>query len=97
MRAEYETIDSSGLILQIDCPDLAMGRHIKFRGTPDEEFVRNAEMQVEAMNHALANVPADRVRFHVCWGNYEGPHTHDIPAREDSAGASESEADGHAD
>jgi 5-methyltetrahydropteroyltriglutamate--homocysteine methyltransferase len=79
MRTEYETIVNSGLILQIDCPDLAMGRHIKFRGTPDEEFVRNAEMQVEAMNHALANVPADRVRFHVCWGNYEGPHTHDIP------------------
>ncbi|MGA2714829.1 MAG: cobalamin-independent methionine synthase II family protein [Bryobacteraceae bacterium] len=79
MRTEYETIINAGLILQIDCPDLAMGRHIKFRGTPDEEFVRNAEMQVEAMNHALANVPADRVRFHVCWGNYEGPHTHDIP------------------
>ncbi len=79
MRAEYEAIAGSGLILQIDCPDLAMGRHIKFRGTPDEEFVRNAEMQVDAMNHALANVPADRVRFHVCWGNYEGPHIHDIP------------------
>jgi 5-methyltetrahydropteroyltriglutamate--homocysteine methyltransferase len=79
MRTEYETIVGSGLILQIDCPDLAMGRHIKFRGTSDDEFVRNAEMQVEAMNHALANVPADRVRFHVCWGNYEGPHVHDIP------------------
>lgn len=79
MRTEYETIVNSGLILQIDCPDLAMGRHIKFRGFSDEEFVRNAGLQIDALNHALANVPADRVRFHVCWGNYEGPHVHDIP------------------
>jgi 5-methyltetrahydropteroyltriglutamate--homocysteine methyltransferase len=56
-----------------------MGRHIRFRNADDDEFVRNAALQVEAMNHALANVPADRVRFHVCWGNYEGPHTRDIP------------------
>ncbi|PWU05146.1 MAG: epoxyalkane--coenzyme M transferase [Terriglobia bacterium] len=79
MREEYETIVKSGLILQIDCPDLAMGRHIRFRNADDDEFVRNAELQIEAMNHALANVPADRVRFHVCWGNYEGPHNRDIP------------------
>src|SRR5579885_1313457 len=79
MREEYETIVKSGLILQIDCPDLAMGRHIRFRGVDDDEFVRNAALQVEAMNHALAHVPADRVRFHVCWGNYEGPHHRDIP------------------
>jgi 5-methyltetrahydropteroyltriglutamate--homocysteine methyltransferase len=79
MREEYETIVKAGLILQIDCPDLAMGRHIRFRDADDDEFVRNAAIQVEAMNHALANVPADRVRFHVCWGNYEGPHTRDIP------------------
>ncbi len=79
MREEYETIVKSGLVLQIDCPDLAMGRHIRFRNADDDEFVRNAALQVEAMNHALANVPADRVRFHVCWGNYEGPHTRDIP------------------
>ena len=79
MREEYETIVKAGLILQIDCPDLAMGRHIRFRGVDDAEFVRNAELQVAAMNHALANVPADRVRFHVCWGNYEGPHHRDIP------------------
>jgi len=79
MRSEYETIVNSGLLLQLDCPDLAMGRHIKFRGVDDDEFVRNAELQVGAMNHALANVPADRIRFHVCWGNYEGPHTRDIP------------------
>ena len=79
MRPEYEAIVSSGLLLQLDCPDLAMGRHIKFRGVDDDEFLRNAALQVEAMNHALVNIPADRVRLHVCWGNYEGPHTHDIP------------------
>lgn len=79
MRTEYETIVDAGLFLQLDCPDLAMGRHIKFRGVDDDEFVRNAELQVAAMNHALANIPADRARFHVCWGNYEGPHTRDIP------------------
>ena len=79
MREEYEAIVKAGLILQIDCPDLAMGRHIRFRNADDDEFVRNAALQVEAMNHALVNVPADRVRFHVCWGNYEGPHTRDIP------------------
>ena len=79
MREEYEAIVNAGLILQIDCPDLAMGRHIRFRGVDDDEFVRNAALQVEAMNHALAHVKADRVRFHVCWGNYEGPHHRDIP------------------
>jgi 5-methyltetrahydropteroyltriglutamate--homocysteine methyltransferase len=79
MRSEYETIVKAGLILSVDCPDLAMGRHIKFRGVDDDEFVRNAELQVTALNHALANVPADRTRLHVCWGNYEGPHTRDIP------------------
>ena len=67
MRTEYETIVNSGLILSVDCPDLAMGRHIRFRGVDDDEFVRNAALQVEAMNHALVNVPADRVRFHICW------------------------------
>jgi 5-methyltetrahydropteroyltriglutamate--homocysteine methyltransferase len=79
MRAEYETIVESGLLLQVDCPDLGMGRHITFRDADDSEFLRNAEIQVEALNHALANVPADRVRLHVCWGNYEGPHHRDIP------------------
>ena len=78
MRSEYETIVNAGLLLSVDCPDLAMGRHIKFRGVDDDEFLKNAELQVEAMNHALANVPADRTRMHVCWGNYEGPHTRDI-------------------
>jgi 5-methyltetrahydropteroyltriglutamate--homocysteine methyltransferase len=79
MRTEYETIVDAGLLLQIDSPDLAMGRHIKFRDVDDATFVHHAELQIEALNHALHNVPADRVRMHVCWGNYEGPHTHDIP------------------
>jgi len=78
MREEYEMIVKSGLLLQLDCPDLAMGRHTRFKTLTDEEFLRNAEMQVEALNHALANVPADRVRLHVCWGNYEGSHVHDM-------------------
>lgn len=78
MQAEYEMIVKSGLLLQLDCPDLAMGRHTRFKKLSDDEFLRNAEMQVEALNHALANVPADRVRLHVCWGNYEGSHVHDM-------------------
>ncbi|MGD0133446.1 MAG: cobalamin-independent methionine synthase II family protein [Bryobacteraceae bacterium] len=79
MRSEYETIVNSGLLLQVDCPDLAMGRHSRFRDMTDDEFLRAAAVQVEALNHALANVPPDRVRMHVCWGNYQGPHTHDLP------------------
>jgi 5-methyltetrahydropteroyltriglutamate--homocysteine methyltransferase len=79
MRSEYESIVEAGLLLQVDCPDLGMGRHITFRDVDDNEFVRNAAIQVEALNHALANVPSDRVRLHICWGNYEGPHTRDIP------------------
>jgi 5-methyltetrahydropteroyltriglutamate--homocysteine methyltransferase len=79
MRAEYEAIVGAGLLLQVDCPDLAMGRHVRFRDASDEEFLRNAAIQVEALNHALENVPADRTRMHMCWGNYEGPHTRDIP------------------
>jgi 5-methyltetrahydropteroyltriglutamate--homocysteine methyltransferase len=82
MRPEYEAIIAAGLLLQIDSPDLAMGRHIKFRDVDNATFLANAALQVEALNHALANVPADRVRMHVCWGNYEGPHHHDIPLRQ---------------
>ena len=78
MRAEYEMITGAGLILQIDAPDLAMGRHIRFRDVDDAEFLRNAALQVDALNHALRNVPAESARMHICWGNYEGPHTHDI-------------------
>jgi 5-methyltetrahydropteroyltriglutamate--homocysteine methyltransferase len=79
MRVEYRTIVNAGLLLQVDCPDLGMGRHIKFRDANDDEFLRNAAMNVEALNHALSDIPADRVRMHICWGNYEGPHTRDIP------------------
>jgi 5-methyltetrahydropteroyltriglutamate--homocysteine methyltransferase len=78
MATEYEAIIAAGLDLQIDAPDLAMGRHIRFRDADDQEFLRNAHMQVEALNHALRNVPAERTRMHICWGNYEGPHHHDI-------------------
>ena len=78
MATEYEAIVAAGLDLQIDAPDLAMGRHIKFRDVDDQEFLRNANLQVEALNHALRNVPAERIRMHVCWGNYEGPHHYDI-------------------
>lgn len=81
MQTEYETIVNSGLILSIDCPDLAMGRHSRFKNLTDEEFLRYAELQVEAINHALTNVSADRVRMHVCWGNYEGSHIHDMDCR----------------
>jgi 5-methyltetrahydropteroyltriglutamate--homocysteine methyltransferase len=79
MKVEYEMITGAGIILQIDAPDLAMGRHIRFRDESDDDFVGHAERQVEALNYALQNVPADMVRMHLCWGNYEGPHTHDVP------------------
>jgi 5-methyltetrahydropteroyltriglutamate--homocysteine methyltransferase len=78
MREEYEMIVKSGLLLQLDCPDLAMGRHTRFKDLSDDEFLGYAELQVEALNHALANVPADRVRLHICWGNYQGTHINDM-------------------
>ncbi len=78
MKTEYETIVAAGITLQIDAPDLAMGRHIMYRDRSDEEFAASAERHVEAINRALRDVPADSVRLHVCWGNYEGPHHLDI-------------------
>ena len=78
MRDEYAAIVAAGFVLQIDCPDLAMSRHAAFQHLSDAEFLKRAAFHVEALNHALTNVPSDRVRVHVCWGNYEGPHTHDI-------------------
>lgn len=78
MREEYETIVAAGLDLQLDCPDLALSRHMLFTDLSDAEFVKIAESHVEALNHALENVPQDRVRVHICWGNYEGPHVCDI-------------------
>ncbi|HEY2679039.1 MAG TPA: cobalamin-independent methionine synthase II family protein, partial [Steroidobacteraceae bacterium] len=79
MRVEYETIVQAGIILQIDAPDLAMGRHTMYRDRSLEEFEVLAARHIEVLNHALRNVPGDRVRMHVCWGNYEGPHHHDVP------------------
>ncbi len=79
LAVEYEAIVRSGIILQIDAPDLAMGRHTMYRDRTVEEFEVLAARHIEVLNHALRNVPADRVRMHVCWGNYEGPHHHDIP------------------
>ncbi len=78
MKAEYETIVEAGLDLQLDCPDLALSRHMLFADLSDEDFVKVAESHVEALNHALRNVPQERVRVHICWGNYEGPHVCDI-------------------
>ncbi len=79
MRHEYETVAKAGLVLQIDCPDLAMGRHIQFAGLGLDEFRKQAQLNVEALNHATKNIAPDRLRLHVCWGNYEGPHHCDVP------------------
>src|SRR6056297_1115172 len=79
MKEEYQTIVASGLDLQLDCPDLALSRHMLFNDLSDAEFVKVAASHVEALNHALADVPEDKVRIHICWGNYEGPHVCDIP------------------
>ncbi len=78
MRSEYEAIHAAGFILQIDCPDLAMGRHIRYRHLSDAGFLRIVERNIEALNAATANIPREAMRIHVCWGNYPGPHTHDI-------------------
>ncbi|HJS91913.1 MAG TPA: cobalamin-independent methionine synthase II family protein [Steroidobacteraceae bacterium] len=78
LRSEYEAIVAAGFLLQIDAPDLGMGRHTMYRDRTEEEFTALAARHIEVLNHALRNVPADRVRMHVCWGNYEGPHHHDI-------------------
>jgi len=79
MRVEYEAIVNAGFMLQLDCPDLAMARHTGFQDLSESEFLSRAEHQVDVMNHALRNIPADSARIHVCWGNYEGPHDYDIP------------------
>lgn len=79
MRIEYEAIVAAGFILQIDSPDLGLGRHMMFKRLDERDYLARINENVDALNHALRNVPADRVRMHVCWGNYEGPHTHDAP------------------
>ena len=78
MREEYEAIVDAGFVLQIDCPDLAMSRHAVFQDLSDAEFLKRAHFHIDALNDAVANVPADMLRIHVCWGNYEGPHNRDI-------------------
>jgi 5-methyltetrahydropteroyltriglutamate--homocysteine methyltransferase len=79
MQEEYEAIVGAGFVLQLDCPDLAMAHHTAFQDLNEADFLKRAAFHVEVLNHALRNVPADRARIHICWGNYEGPHDHDIP------------------
>jgi 5-methyltetrahydropteroyltriglutamate--homocysteine methyltransferase len=79
MRYEYEIVTKAGFVLQIDCPDLGMGRHIQYADLSLPEFRKRAQLHVEALNHAVANIPAEQLRMHVCWGNYEGPHHRDVP------------------
>jgi 5-methyltetrahydropteroyltriglutamate--homocysteine methyltransferase len=78
MREEYEAIANAGFVLQLDCPDLAMAHHTSFQELSEADFLKRAAFHIEALNHALENVPAERARIHICWGNYEGPHDHDI-------------------
>jgi 5-methyltetrahydropteroyltriglutamate--homocysteine methyltransferase len=78
MREEYQAIIKAGFILQLDCPDLAMAKHTGFQDLSEADFLKRAAFHVEAMNHALDGIPAEKLRMHICWGNYEGPHDHDI-------------------
>ncbi len=78
MRAEYLAITNAGFVLQVDCPDLAMSRHTAFQDLDEPTFLKRAELHAEVLNHALEGIPADQVRVHICWGNYEGPHDFDI-------------------
>ena len=85
LKEEYEAIHRAGFILQIDAPDLGSARHNQYQHLSDDEFLRIAERNIAALNHATANIPPDAMRMHLCWGNYEGPHTHDIPLPRSSA------------
>jgi len=78
MHQEYEAIVEAGFVLQLDCPDLAMAHHTSFQDLDESDFLKRAAFHVEVLNHALRNVPAESCRIHICWGNYEGPHDHDI-------------------
>jgi 5-methyltetrahydropteroyltriglutamate--homocysteine methyltransferase len=78
MQEEYEAIAQAGIVLQLDCPDLAMGRHIQFNDASLEEFRRQAQLNVDALNHATRNISPEQMRMHICWGNYEGPHHRDV-------------------
>jgi len=79
MRHEYETVAKAGFVLQIDCPDLAMGRHIQYADLDLPAFRKRAQLHIEALNHALSGIPPEQLRMHLCWGNYEGPHHRDVP------------------
>lgn len=79
MRPEYEAIVNAGFVLQLDSPDLGLGRHMIFKDQPDAEYEKLANLHVDALNHAVENIPAEMMRLHICWGNYEGPHTCDAP------------------
>lgn len=81
MRPEYEAIVEAGYLLQLDSPDLGLGRHMTYKDRDDDEYLRLIERHIEVLNHALRNVPGERVRMHVCWGNYEGPHHRDVEMR----------------
>ena len=78
MQNEYEEITSNGIHLQLDCPDLALARHTTFKNLSEEDFLKRAEKQIEYLNEAIKNIDPSKIRMHICWGNYEGPHTHDI-------------------
>lgn len=82
LRHEYETIAAAGITLQVDCPDLAMGRHVQFTDLSLEEFRKRIGMNIAALNHALQNIPAEQIRMHLCWGNYPGPHHCDVALEE---------------
>ncbi|WP_089720508.1 hypothetical protein [Candidatus Entotheonella palauensis] len=82
MKEEYQAITDAGFLLQIDAPDAAMGRHAQFWNRSLDAFRRSLEMRVEALNHALSDIPEEQIRYHICWGNYEGPHTHDVPLKD---------------
>jgi 5-methyltetrahydropteroyltriglutamate--homocysteine methyltransferase len=82
LRHEYETIAGAGITLQVDCPDLAMGRHVQFTRLSLEDFRKRIGMNVAALNHAVRNIPAEQLRMHLCWGNYPGPHHCDVPLEE---------------
>ena len=78
MKAEYEEIVSNDINLQLDCPDLALARHMTFKNLSEVEFLKRAEKQIEFLNHSIKNIAQSKIRMHICWGNYEGPHSHDI-------------------
>ena len=87
MRKEYELIHARGFVLQLDCPDLAMESARFFQHQTVAQFVKTVELHIEAINQAIVNIPPDRVRLHLCWGNYDGPHVHDVAAGGDPARA----------